>query len=511
MRIAAHDLGSNSFHSIVVEVHTDGTFHEVAREKEMLRLGSIVSQHGRLTEEAIERAVITLKRMRALASSAGADEQLACATSALREAENGPEVVARLESATGLKIQVISGRDEARLIFAAVRASVPIEPAPAVCLDLGGGSLEISVGDRTGLRWCTSLRLGVGRLAAELGDMAKFARKDEPALRNRIVAALAPAALAAEEHAPAMMIVTSGTFLDLIRLAIHDRNATVPLSINNARVTRKELQQVHRRLLESTSAERLALPEVDGRRGDVLLIGSTLLQAALDVFGVDGATAGEWALREGVIIDAIEHRDPADWSGDPIAMRRASVLSLCRRCNWAAAHSRHVASLATSLFDQTAEWHGMGDADRELLEHASMLHDIGEHVAASSHHKHTSYLIEHGALRAFSPDEINAVSSIARYHRRSEPKPEHQPFRLLPPDWQRRVVQLAGFLRVADGLDRGHAGTVSGVSVVAEAKRLVITARSARDADDELEIWGGRRKKAMLEKTLGRSIDIVAG
>ena len=511
MRIAAHDLGSNSFHSVVVEVHTDGTFHEVSQEKEMLRLGSVVAQYGRLTEEAIDRATITLKRMRALASSAGADEQLACATSALREAENGPEVVAHLEAATGLRIQVISGRDEARLIFAAVRASVSIDLAPAVCLDLGGGSLEVSVGDRTGLKWCTSLHLGVGRLATDVGDLAKFGRKEQRALRERVVAALAPAALAVDELAPRMMIVTSGTLLDLVRLALQDRDGSVPLSINNARVSRKELQRVHRRLLEATGADRSALAGVDLRRGDVLPLGSTLLQAALDVFGLDAVTAGEWALREGIILDAIDHHDPADWSGDALAMRRASVLSLCRRCNWAAAHSRHVSALATALFDQTQTLHGMGDVERELLEHAAMLHDIGEHVAASSHHKHTSYLIRHGALRGFAPDEINLISALARYHRRSEPKSEHEPYRSLPDAMALTVTNLAGFLRVADGLDRGHAGTVSGVSVAIEAKRVVITAVSARDADDELEVWGGRRKKAMMEKLLGRPIEIVAG
>ena len=511
MRIAAHDLGSNSFHTVVVEVHADGSFHEVAREKEMLRLGEVVSRHGVITAEAAERASLALRRLRALATAAGANEQVACATSALREAANGPEVVDQLEQDTGLRIRVISGKDEARLIFGAVRASVSIDPSPAICLDLGGGSLEISVGDHAGLQWCTSVHLGVGRLAAELSDPTNFARKDQKRLRERVIATLAPAALAVEELVPRLLIVTSGTFLDLVRLAIADRGGQVPLSINNATATRRELQRVHRRLFELSSAQRLSLPGVDGRRGDVLLLGTTLLLTAMDVFGLDCVTAGEWALREGIVIDAIGLHDLADWSGDALAVRRASVLALARRCHWDAGHSRHVTNLATSLFDQTEALHGLGADERELLEHAAMLHDIGEHVASTSHHKHSSYLVRHGALRGFSPEEVNAIAALARYHRRSEPKPDHEPYCELSPPLQQVVGQLAGFLRVADGLDRGHDGTVAGVHVKVTPKRVEIVATSARDADDELEIWGARRKKAMLEKCLGRPIEIVAG
>ena len=392
MRIAAHDLGSNSFHTVVVDVHEDGTFHELAREKEMLRLGDVVARHGRLTPESVSRSIDALRRLRALAEAAGAEEHVACATSALREASNGPEAVEQLEAATGIRVRVISGKDEAKLIFSAVRASVAIDPAPALCLDLGGGSLEISVGDHAGMQWCTSLRLGVGRLAAELsatpGETDRFSKGDQKALRDRLVAAFAPAALAIEDLAPRMMVVTSGTFLDLVRLVFISTGQPVPLSINNAGVSRRDLQAVHRRLIGATPAQRLQMPGVDARRGDVMHLGSMVLSVALDVFGLGGVTAGEWALREGIVLDAISHHDPADWSGDPTAVRRASVLALCRRCNWNASHSRHVAFLALSMFDQTVALHGLGASDRELLEYAALLHDVGEHVSKPDGPRH---------------------------------------------------------------------------------------------------------------------------
>ena len=168
MRIAAIDLGTNSFHLLAVDAHPDGTFVPLVREKEMLRLGDAVSRDGRISDRLMEEAVAAVRRFGAMAAGVGCEEVVACATSAVREADNGSELVDRIAAETGVTPRVISGRDEARLIFAAVRASVLLDPGPALCFDLGGGSLEIMVGDRAGLLWSTSLKLGVARLTAEL-------------------------------------------------------------------------------------------------------------------------------------------------------------------------------------------------------------------------------------------------------------------------------------------------------------------------------------------------------
>ena len=168
MRIAALDLGSNSFHLLVADAHPDGTFEPLVQEKEILRLADNVTRNGRIGEEAADQAVEVVSRFRALAESVDAHEIVACATSALREAEDSAALVDRIEGEAGVRVEVISGKEEARLIFAAVRASVVIDPAPALALDLGGGSLELMVGDQLGLAWSKSVKLGVGRLSAEL-------------------------------------------------------------------------------------------------------------------------------------------------------------------------------------------------------------------------------------------------------------------------------------------------------------------------------------------------------
>src|SRR5215207_5287504 len=147
MRIAALDLGSNSFHLLVADVHPDGTFEAVAREKEMLRLGDDVTRHGHISPAAADRAVAAVRRMKQLADALGATEILAKATSAMRSASNGSELVDRIEEETDVEVEVISGLEEARLIFAAVRSSVVIEPSPALGIDIGGGSVELMIGD----------------------------------------------------------------------------------------------------------------------------------------------------------------------------------------------------------------------------------------------------------------------------------------------------------------------------------------------------------------------------
>src|SRR5215475_478330 len=190
MRIGALDLGSNSFHLLVADVHPDGSFEAVTREKEMLRLGDDVARNGRISPAAADRAVASVRRLRQLADASGAHEVIAKATSAIRTAANGSELVDRIEAETGVEVEVISGTEEARLIFAAVRASVVLDPSPALCIDLGGGSVEIMIGDAAGLRWATSLPLGVGRLTAECVRDDPPSKSDRRRLDERIRPAL---------------------------------------------------------------------------------------------------------------------------------------------------------------------------------------------------------------------------------------------------------------------------------------------------------------------------------
>ena len=507
MRIAAFDLGTNSFHLLVVDAHPDGTFVPLVREKEMLRLGDEVSRSGRVGDAAANRAVTTLRRFRTLAEGAQSDEIVVSATSAIREAENGGELVDRIEHEAGIRVSVISGLDEARLIFGAVRASVVIDPGPALCLDLGGGSLEVMVGDANGLRWSSSVKLGVARLTAELVGSDPLSADDSRRLRERITSGLAPLAEEVAPLHPTMAVGTSGTFVALARMIAARRPGGIPVSVNQFRFSRDEFLAVHDQVMSLRSNERAKLPGLDARRADIIPAGSLLLATAMELFGFDHLTVSEWALREGMVLDAIGRHDDADWSNDPRAIRRSSVLRLAQDCNWDEGHSRQVARLALSLFDQTLPLHHLTPADREFLEHASLLHDIGEHVATESHHKHTAYLVQHGRLRGFSPEDVGELATLARYHRGGDPRPSHEPYASLRPERRESVARMAALLRVADGLDRGRVAAVGDVEVVLNGSRARLNVAGSGDID--VDLWGGRRKRELFERLFDRRLEVV--
>lgn len=509
MRIAALDLGSNSFHLIVADATGDGTLVGVLREKEMLRLGDVVAREGRITGKAEEAALATLRRFKALADTAGAREIVACATSAIREAANRDELVERIANETGIAVQVISGDTEARLIFSAVRASVLLEPAPALCLDLGGGSLEVTVGDVNGLRYAASVPLGVARLTAQVVRDDPPSRRDLRRLGERIDEVLEPVVVAVAGHEPKLLVGTSGTLTDLAAAAVNRRTGALPPSLNQLEVSRDELEDLHGALVTSTTAQRQRITGMDARRAPVVVAGSVLILRAMTAFRLDRMRIGTWALREGMLLEAAEHHRPSDPSDDPRALRRTSVLDLCRRCGWPAEHSRQVARLSLTLFDATTELHGLGHGERALLEYGALLHDVGEMVSAEDHAKHSAYLIEHGRLRGFDPGEVATLACLGRYHRKGDPKEAFAPYALLAAHRRELLAPLVALLQVAHGLDHGRTGAVTDLAVDVDSERVRLRVTAASDA--QLELWGASQSGKRFQRVLGRRLELVAG
>ncbi len=507
MRIAAFDLGSNSFHLLVADAHRDGTFEPVVTDKEMLRLGSSVAATGEIGKEGADAAVEVIRRFRAMAESQQSDEIVVCATAAFREARDSLAVVDRIESETGIKVRVISGKEEARLIFDAVRTSVVIDPGPALALDLGGGSLEMMVGGAAGMKWSTSLKLGVARLTSDLvrgdpltgGDCRRVVTTVQ-----KVVSRVLPDI---SRLKPRFGIGSSGTLETLIRLAAGRRSGASPTSVNQLAVTYRELDDLAEFLVDMNAAERASLPGVDSRRADLLPVGALLVTTIMDMVGIDELIGCEWALREGMVLDAIGHHSSAEWDPDPKAIRRESVLGLCRRSGWNEEHSTKVARLAGELFDGTASLHLLAGTDRELLELGALLHDIGEHVSKDSHERHTAYLIENGRLRGFSPEEIDVLACLGRFHKRGAPKTSFEPFGRFKPADQRKVSMLVALLQIADGLDRSHGGPVRDVEVY--ASQDVVEVVVSADDDIDLELWGLRRKREFFERVFNCRLDVV--
>jgi exopolyphosphatase/guanosine-5'-triphosphate,3'-diphosphate pyrophosphatase len=280
----------------------------------------------------------------------------------------------------------------------------------------------------------------------------------------------------------------------------------VPPSVNQLTVRRKDLLAIQEQIFALSAAERQRLPGVDARRADLLPAGSVLLNTVMELCGLDELTGCEWALREGIVLDTIGHHSKADWSGDPRALRRESVINLGKRCNWHKAHARQVARLSLDLFDATSDLHRLGQHDREMLELGALLHDIGEHVSVEGHDKHTAYLIQHGRLRGFAPEEIDVLACLGRFHRRGTPKLSFDPFGKLPPARRSRVMKMIALLRIADGLDRSHAQAVESIGVKSDKGRVRLVIQASGDID--LELWGLRRKRELFERVFETPLDI---
>jgi exopolyphosphatase/guanosine-5'-triphosphate,3'-diphosphate pyrophosphatase len=283
----------------------------------------------------------------------------------------------------------------------------------------------------------------------------------------------------------------------------------IPVSVNQFAFSRLEFLDLHEELMEATAAERRRMPGLELRRADLVPAGAMLLATAMELFGFDELTVSEWALREGMVLESLRSLHPVDAAPPGAAdIRRGSVEALGRRCSWDEAHARHVARLALQIFDDSHRLHRLGDDDRELLEYAALLHDIGEHVSVLAQHKHTSYLIQHGRLRGFAPDEVLALAALARYGGRGYPKSSHKPFGSLSPKRRDRVVKLAVILRLAAALDRGRAQMVDSVGVELSGGRLRLQLRSDRNC--ELEVWAASRQAPLLERVFGRHLDLVS-
>lgn len=505
--ISALDMGSNSFHLVVAKAHTSTSFEVLVKEKTMLRLGDVVSRLGYIDEEHLEAIIKIIRAYRALSESVGANEMVALATSAFRDADNSSEVVDLIEEETGVSVSVISGRKEAELIFRAVSSSVHFPGELALCADLGGGSLELMIGTQSDLIWSQSFNLGVGRLSAKfIEDTLSITNKEIVKMRRYVRETLAPVVKTLGELEPSSLIGSSGSFLNLGRMAILNKKPETESGLlddlNQVSVKRADLMSITKLVLKSSADQRASIRGLDSKRVEIIPAASVVLEELFRICGIKEMILSEWALREGIILAELESYDIYD--GDADSIRMSSVMGITKRFSWNSLHAEQVANLALSLFDQLAELHELSQQDRELLHYGALLHDIGEHIAMEDHDKHSAYLIENSRLRGFSPEEKRALISIGRFHRRGNPKEDFPPFALLDEQWQFRVVKLVSILRLADALDRSHEDVVTSIDV--EVRNGIVILRPQVEGELELESFGLRRKRSLFESTFKTKI-----
>jgi exopolyphosphatase/guanosine-5'-triphosphate,3'-diphosphate pyrophosphatase len=514
LRIAAIDIGTNSLHMVVVEVTDSLSFKVLASEKDLTRLGDQALVNHHLPKRAMVHTLDVLARYQRVAHNMDCDVFLAYATSAVRESDNGGDFVLAAKRRLGLQIQVISAQEEAHLIYLAVRQAIdltahPAGAGPSLIIDIGGGSCELIVGTNARPLLLESFKLGASRLTQQFVASDPLSRRDRQDLEKHIRKTLKPTIEAIRALAPQRVIGTSGTMENLASMCaflqgeegIRHRLLTI--------MKREEFEEVCKRLTRLSVEERRRLPGLDPGRAAQIASGALLVSHLFDKLEMPQIEVCDRALREGMIIDYMQtHWPKVKLSVQIRDPRRRSVFELGRRCNFDEKHALQVARLALELFDQLQSLHKLGAAERELLEYACILHDIGWHIGHSGHHKHSLYLIKNGDLEGFSLNELDVIANAARYHRKSMPKKSHPDYVALDPPSRNRVWKLASLLRIADALDRGHFGNITSLRTISRDNSVSILLEAT--ADPALELWAARLKGDMFRAAFDRETHFTA-
>jgi len=501
LRLACVDTGSNAIRFMAAEFREADRFTELEYERVPVRLGHQVFLRGRLAPRTMDAAIAAFVSFRQHLETLDIPHHRAVATSAVREARNGDLLVERIHRESGIRLEVITGAEEARLVHRAVASRIDLSGGKWVLVDLGGGSVEVSLVDDAGMLWSESHTMGSVRLLEELSEAAKEPGRFRQLLDEYVSVLRIPSP--AQYWAPSGFIATGGNIESLAKLAAAP---TDPAGVSHLPVD--DLEALIQLLTRLSYRERMDQLDLRSDRADVILPAATVYLRLAREAGVSHILVPHVGVKEGLLLDLAHTLTSSDQGrGSLEAQLSQSAISLGRRFMFDEAHGVHVGHLAVRLYDLLSELHGLGARDRQLLLAAAILHDIGTFISFKKHHKHSLYLIYRSELPGLTPTENLVVANVARYHRKSHPQPHHSEYMKLPAEDRVRVDQLGAILRVADALDRQHRQLVAEIEMEVRGLELRLTLHG--EGDLLLERWALSRKKGLFEETFGYQVSVV--
>ncbi|MER3482615.1 MAG: exopolyphosphatase [Meiothermus sp.] len=492
-RLGIVDLGSGTSRLVVYLFEPGKHFRLVDEIREAVRLGQGLASDNRLTEAGMERALSALKLYADFAQATELEELRVIATSAARDAENGPEFLRQVRS-LGLNVRVLSGGDEARYGVLAVGNSFAFEDAWV--MDLGGGSAQLSrMGERR-YRYGVAYPLGAVRLTemflradppkkGEIEDLERFVRKEMRGVLEEV------------RSRPLPLVAMGGTVRNLAKIAQKKENYPVDL-IHGYFLSQKGLEDAVDELLDHPTAERRELDGLQADRADVIVAGALVYRTVLRESGLDGIWISGQGVREGVFYEEFlpkPHLVPD--------VRGFAVRNLFARYPQDYGHTARVRHLCRQLFRLLEPLHGYGKAEETLLDEAALLHDIGMSVGYYDHHKHGEYLTMSAAIPGLTHREQALIALMVRYHRKGEPKAGmYKP--LLEDGDNKRLLRLTTLLRITEYLERSRAGRVEGLEVSLEPKVVRVGLRS--DEEPWVEIAETAKQGKLFQQAFGREL-----
>jgi exopolyphosphatase/guanosine-5'-triphosphate,3'-diphosphate pyrophosphatase len=512
-RFALIDLGTNSARLIIVEVEDDCSYRVIFQEKQPVSLGENSFSSRRLTETAINRTIAALLDMVQTARSHEANEIRAVTTSAAREAENRSTFLELVEQKTGLRLKVISGLEEARLIYAGVAHNLNLRDAPGLLIDIGGGSVEIIICDRHGLYELDSLPLGAARVAERFNLMAGEGRVSRETYREMFDYAVSHSrhfVEKARKYDLTFCYGSSGTIENLVRINARRQGDAAgvrgypPLPV-------PALAELAEWLGPLTAEERKKINGLEARKAEIILAGGAVLEALLKTMNLTTVIAVDYGLKHGLIADLATDRVGSGPNHGASGLREKSVRRLGRRCRYDERHAETVAALALAIYDAFAQ-NGLLEIwprERDLLRLAALLHDIGQFMAYQSHHVHSYYLIKNSDLLGFDEDEVDFMSFLALSHRKR--KKRVWPYNLyedIPrPDYP-RWRELGFILRLAELLDSRRRDVLKALDFKFEPGQAGFLFRTGPGLDFAYEIEALQKNAKTFQNLFGVNLTV---
>ena len=496
------DMGSNSFRLVVYGYKPGRWWKQIDEIREAVRVSAGMAATGRLQPDAMERALRTAAVFAAFCRATGVEDVTCLATSAIRDAANGPELVERIEAETGLSVRVISGEEEARFGYIAMVNSTTV--AEGFGIEMGGGSVQlVRIGGRR-LERAASFPLGAVRVSERHLPGERASGKGMRVVRREVAEALETVPWFAG-NARTRVAAIGGNVRNLAAAA-QRRAGHPPMDVGGLRLTREMLDDVIEELASRPASKRGGVPGVKPDRGDVILGGALVLAALLEEGGFEAVEVSEAGLREGAFFERLLAPEDPPLFPD---VRRESVLNLARYFHADLRHADHVAALSLALLDGLAS-DGLAQApaeDRQLLWAAGMLHDAGVTIDYDDHHRHSQYLVRNAGLPGWTPRELVLVGLLARYHRKGEPDASDLG-PLARVDDAERLALLTACLRLAEQLERPRDQSVTTVRVHRVDGGVRLEPESGGDAT--VAVWAARQHADVLERAIGLPVEVLA-
>jgi exopolyphosphatase/guanosine-5'-triphosphate,3'-diphosphate pyrophosphatase len=504
-RYAAIDIGSNSIRMEAAEVVPGQPVRILASDREVTRLGEGVFRNGAVGEEALKATCGVLARMAALYRKLDAVGIRAVATSAIRDSSNQTDFLARASEAAGTPVEIISGREEARLIHLGVESNWPQPGKRTLMIDIGGGSVEIMAGEGGRLREAFSKPLGAVRLR-EI-----FLRDDPPAPRQlhqmqEYIQEKLAGVVARLGHAGWDRVIATSATASAVASAVARVPRTQREEIDRLRVSTPQVRKLFERIAELNLVGRRRITGIGPRRAEIIVPGVAVLLEFLKEFQLPAVYYSRAGVRDGIIADLAARNVGAELSRLS-REQRSEVEGMCRRYGVSLEHARKVAHISSLLFTALQPLHELPPSIGKLLEAAAYLHDVGHFVSSVGHHKHSYYVVANSDMPGFTERERVLIAMLCRYHRKSLPSPVHNAYQSLPADERRILLMTIPILRLADNLDRGHEQRIQGVACRLREGEVVLHVQSQGDID--LEQWAAERAGEAFLQVYNRPVFVA--